>query len=323
MNWEAPPRPRFKGRNLHYEMAERVPAPPCGGIGARPLMVQRLGLVEDLNRSLKLLKGPLPYHESDHALKIAYNILAGGVRLEDIEQRRQDEDFLTGLGAQRIPDPPTAGDFARRFSAADILRLQDCFNRSRQAVWKVQPEGGLREAFIEVDGTIAGTYGECKEGIGLSDKGIWGYAPPIVRWANTREGLALVNRPGQSASHRGSVAWIDRAVELVAPVAPPVTIRGDTAFTHPAHPDRGDAAGQRFILGLDAPVKVVGLAAALPASAWKRLARLPRYEILTAPRQKAFRYKEQIVVAKEFKPQVGVGEDIAAIEYQPRKCSRP
>jgi len=312
----------FSASNIHYEMAPRVQAVSCGGIGAMHLMVQRLGLVEDINEHLKLLKVHLPYHESDHVLNIAYNILAGGMRLEDIEQRRQDENFLNGLAAERIPDPTTAGDFTRRFKEADILSLQECFNRSRQAVWKVQPKGFLKEAFLDVDGTIAGTYGECKEGIGLSYKGIWGYAPLIVSLANTKEVLYLINRPGQAASHSGSVEWIDRAVELVAPVAGTVTIRGDTDFTHTAHLDRWDQAGRHFILGMDAHAKVVGLAEALPASAWQRLERLPKYEILTEPRQKAFRYKEQIVVEKAFKNQVLVGEDIAEIDYQPVKCDR-
>lgn len=312
----------FKGSNIQYEMAQRVQAINCGGIGAMHLMVQRLGLVEDIDRNLQLLKVHLPYHESDHVLNIAYNILAGGVRLEDIEQRRQDENFLNGLDAQRIPDPTTAGDFTRRFEEADILVLQECFNRSRQALWKVQPEGFLKEAFIDVDGTVARTDGECKEGIGLSYKGIWGYAPLIVSLANTKEVLYLINRPGQSASHSGSVEWIDRAADLVEPVAGTVTIRGDTDFTHTAHLDRWDQAGRRFILGMDAHPKVVGLAEGLPASAWKKLERLPKYEILTEPRQKGVRYKEQIVVEKEFRNQVLVGEDIAEIDYQPVKCSR-
>ena len=312
----------LKASNIHYEMAERVQAVSCGGIGAMHLLVQRLGLIEDINQHLKLLKVHLPYHESDHVLNIAYNLLAGGVRLEDIELRRQDENFLNGLDAQRIPDPTTAGDFTRRFDAADILQLQECFNRARLAVWKVQPKGFLAEAFIDVDGTIAGTLGECKEGIGLSYKGIWGYAPLIVSLANTKEVLYLQNRPGNSVSHSGSVEWIDRAVELVGEVAGRVTIRGDTDFTHTAQLDRWDAAGHFFILGMDAHPKVVQLAQALPPSAWQRLERLPKYEILTEPRAKAVRHKEQIVIEKEFRNQKLVGEDLAEIDYQPLKCGR-
>ena len=321
-NWEDQPGPMFKASNIHYEMAERVQGLNCGGIGAMHLMVQRLGLIEDINENLKLLKVHLPYHESDHVLNLAYNILAGGVRLEDIELRRNDENFLDGLDAQRIPDPTTAGDFTRRFNETDILSLQECFNRSRLAVWKVQPPGFLKEAFIDVDGTIADTGAECKQGIGLSYKGIWGYAPLIVSLANTKEVLYLVNRPGEAASHRGSVEWIDRALELVSQVSATVTIRGDTDFTHTAHLDRWDQAGRRFILGMDAHPKVVRLAEELPPSAWRKLERLPQYEILTEPRRKAFRYKEQIVVEKKFKNKVLVGEDIAEIDYQPLKCAR-
>jgi hypothetical protein len=118
------------------------------------------------------------------------------------------------------------------------------------------------------------------------------------------------------------VEWIDRAVELVASLAGKVTIRGDTDFTHTAHLDRWEEAGRYFILGMDAHPKVGQLAEALPPSAWQRLERLPKYEILSEPRKKAFRYKEQIVLDKEFKNQVLVGEDIAEINYQPLKCSR-
>ena len=158
-NWEDQPQPMLKASNIHYEMAERTSATNCGGIGAMHLMVQRLGLVEDIDRNLQLLKVHLPYHESDHVLNLTYNLLAGGQRMEDIELRRQDEVFLNGLGAERIPDPTTAGDFTRRFRVEDIVALEECVNRARLAVWKVQPEGFLKEAFIDVDGTIAQTYG--------------------------------------------------------------------------------------------------------------------------------------------------------------------
>jgi len=321
-NWEEQPRPMLKASNIHYEMAERTGAMNCGGIGAMHLLVQRLGLVEDIDNSLELLKVHLPYHESDHVLNLTYNILAGGQRLEDIELRRNDEVFLNGLGAERIPDPTTAGDFTRRFDPPDIESLQECFNRARLKVWQVQPAGFLKEAFVDVDGTIAQTYGECKAGMDISYKGIWGYAPLIVSLANTKEVLYLVNRPGNAVSHTGSVEWIDRAVELVGQVAGSVTIRGDTDFTHTEQLDRWDQAGRKFILGFDANPKLVGLAEALEKQAWRPLERLPKYEILTEPRPKAFRYKEQVVVEREFKNQKLVGEDLAEIEYQPGKCQR-
>ena len=47
-----------------------------------------------------------------------------------------------------------------------------------------------------------------------------------------------------------------------------------------------------------------------------------KYEILSEPRQKAYRFKEQIVIEKQFKNQILVGEDIAEIEYQPLKSQK-
>jgi hypothetical protein len=312
----------LRGSNLRYEMAERAGAVGCGGLGAIHTLVQRLGLVEEIDERLELLKVHLPYHESDHVLNLAYNILAGGVRLEDIELRRQDENFLNGLGAQRIPDPTTAGDFTRRFSAEDILTLQDCINRTRERVWDQQPEGFLKEAFLDVDGSIAGTYGECKGGMGLAYTGVWGYHPLVVSLANTNEVLYLVNRPGNVVSHQDSVAWIDRAIALVKPHAGQITLRGDTDFSHTSQLDRWDAEGLKFILGLDANPAVVKLAEALSAKAWTPLERLPKYEILTEPRTKPDRVKEGIVREKGYENIVLVGEDVTHITYKPSRCQK-
>jgi len=320
--WEDQPRPMMCGGNIHYELSGKIRATSYGGMGAMHTMVQGLGLVAEIDQHLELLKVHLPYHESDHVLNLAYNILAGGERLEDIELRRQDESFLNGLGARRIPDPTTAGDFTRRFRVQDITTLQECINRTRRRVWQQQPEGFLAEAFIDVDGTIAGTGGECKGGMALSYKGIWGYAPLVVSLANTREVLYLTNRPGNAASHQDSVPWIDRAIDLVKPVAGRITLRGDTDFTHTAQLDRWDQAGIFFILGLDAHPKAVQLAEALSEQSWRPLERLPKYELLTEPRPRPQRVKEQIVVQKGYWNQKLVAEHVSDMTYQPHQCQQ-
>ena len=308
--------------NIHYEMAERVRAVNCGGIGAVHLMVRKLGLIKEIDQRVHVLKRHLPYHESDHVLNLAYNALLDGMRLEDIELRRNDEGFLDGLGAQRIPDPTTSGDFTRRFEEGSILDLMGAINTVRQGVWKRQPEGFLEEAFVDVDGTIAGTLGECKGGMSLSYNGIWGYAPLVVSLANTCEVLYVVNRPGNFVSHDGCVPWIDRAIALVKPHAGQITLRGDTDFALTGELDRWDAQSIKFIFGMNAHQKAVGWAEALPPEAWEALERMPKYEIATEPRSKPERVKEAIVRLKGYRNKVLVGESIAEFEYQPAKCAQ-
>jgi hypothetical protein len=138
--------------------------------------------------------GFLPYHESDHILNIAYNFLAGGSCLQDIELLRNDEGWLNALGAQ---DPTTAGDFLRRFTKPDICAFMDAKNTVRKKVWQMQPATFLREAVINVDGTICATDGECKQGMDISYNGQWGYHPLVISLHNTREPLFIVNRSGK------------------------------------------------------------------------------------------------------------------------------
>ena len=103
-------------------------------------LAKKTGLVKAINQNLHLLKRHLPYHESDHVLNLAYNVLAGGTRLEDIELRRRDEAWMDALGAKIIPDPTTAGDFLRRFKEKDVQTLMDLINECRVKVWEQQPK---------------------------------------------------------------------------------------------------------------------------------------------------------------------------------------
>ena len=199
----------FTANNIDYDVAQRTRGLGVGGIGVMHLLAKQSGLVEALDQNLQLLKVHLPYHESDHVLNIAYNILSGGDCIEDIELLRNDEVYLDALGAQRIPDPTTAGDFCRRFTANDVETLQQTINDIRIKLWQQQPDSFFDEAIIEADGTMTETTGECKQGMDINYKGQWGYHPLLVSLANTAEPLYLVNRRGSRPSHEGAAARFD------------------------------------------------------------------------------------------------------------------
>ena len=321
--WEAQSQPMFSAKNIQYEMAERVRAINCGGIGAFHVLARNSGLIDAINRRVHLLKIHLPYHESDHVLNMAYNTLAGGTCLDDIELLRNDETYMDALGAQRIPDPTTAGDFTRRFYESDIVALMDSINSIRQKMWKKRMSRSQRaEAILDVDGTVAPTTGECKQGMGLSYNGIWGYHPLLISLANTLEPLYLVNRSGNRPSHDGAPEWIDRAVALVKGSFDRICLRGDTDFALTANFDRWTDRGVRFAFGIDAMPNLVEIAENIAEKDWNVLARRKKKTISSNKRKRPINFKEKIVVEKQYKNIKLQKEHVAEFDYKPTKCNR-
>lgn len=314
----------FRAGKMHYEMAERTRGFAYGGLGAMHLLARRTGLIRAIDQRLHLLKRHLPYHESDHVLNIAYNLLCHGDCLEDLERLRHDEVYLEALGTQRIPDPTTAGDFCRRFTEPDVLTLMETINCVRLNVWKQQPESFFRRAILEADGTIAETTGECKEGMDISYKGVWGYHPLVLSLANTSEPLYLVNRRGNSTSSQSAAVYFDRAITLCRAAGfREILLRGDTDFSQTEHLDRWDDQGEvRFVFGIDAMPNLVALADELAEGLWKPLHRPAKYEVRTEPRRRPENVKERIVKTRGYKNVRLGSEQVAEFDYRPTKCRK-
>ena len=322
-NWSKQASPMLSARNICYELADRVRGMAVGGIGAIHQLVCHVGLADDLNEHVEVLKAHLPYHESDHVLNIAYNVLHGGERLEDIELLRNDEIYLDALGAQRVPDPTTAGDFCRRFKRWDIESLQSAINESRLRVWAQQPPEFFEEAVIEADGTMVSTNGECKAGADFNYKGKWGYHVLVVSLANTQEPLFLVNRGGNRPSHEGAAARFDQALTLCRRGGfRRVTFRGDTDFSQTQHLDRWNDQGVRFVFGFDAQPNVRNTAENLPESSWTALEREPKYSVQTESRSRPENVKDAKVVEREFQNIRLEGEQVAEFVYSPKHCRK-
>lgn len=311
-------------RRVTYEMAARVEATAYAGIAAAHQVAMRSGVAASIDAAVNVLKEHRPYHESDHVLNIAYNALCGGQTLDDIEARRSDEAYLDALGTVAVPDPTTAGDFCRRFAAADIESLMAAINETRLRVWKLQGEAFVQQtARIDADGSIVGTTGECKEGMGLSYKGVWGYHPLLISLANTGEPLFIVNRSGNRASNDGAADYMDKAVELCRKAGfKDVLLRGDTDFSLTTNFDRWDDEGVRFVFGYDAYANLKSRADALEEQEYRRLVRKAEETFEGHRRARPPRVKEQIVRDKGYKNIKLRSEDVAEFDYKPSKTRK-
>jgi len=310
--------------NIGYELSDRSRGVTHGGMGMIARLVAEVGLADEIDASVRLLKMHRPYHESDHVLNIAYNALCGGTRLDDIEVRRNDRVFLDGLGADALPDPTTAGDFCRRFGESDVIALQDAVNRCRLGVWARQPEAFFATtARIDADATIVGTDAECKQGIDIAYNGTWGYSALMVSFANTAEPLYLALHGANRPSHEGVVPLYDRAVALCREAGfTDILLRGDTDFSLTAEFDRWDGDGVRFVFGYDARANLVTRAGGTPDELYHELVGRAERAAATRPRTRPVNIKDSIVRQRGYKVLRTTAQDVVEFDYRPGKCKR-
>ena len=115
--------------NLVYELGEKVRAIAAGGIGLVEQLVDAIGLRARLDERVHVFTRHRPYHESDHILTMAYNVLTGGQVLEDIDRLRNDVTFLDAVGARRclhrllLIRQPVSEPTATSESAARLRRI--------------------------------------------------------------------------------------------------------------------------------------------------------------------------------------------------------
>ena len=279
-------------------------------------------MIAAIDHHLHLLKRHLPYFESDHVLNIAFNLLAGGRRLEHIERLRNDEVYLDALGAVRIPDPTTEGDFCRRFREADVLDLMEAINAARLHVYAQQPADFFAEATVDVDGTLVATDAECKEGVDIAYDGTWGYHPLVVTLANTGEPLSW---PIAAATARRTRGRIPTSIGRSRCAGGPASGGSRSAATPTSARPPTSTAGM--------PSRASGSSSGwTPMRPWWRGPRACRptptaswsgrrsTQIKTAPRQRPERVKAEVVRRRGFETIHTLEEMVAEFDYRPTAC---
>lgn len=266
-------RPVFRNRHVEVRVQPRGQVTPYGGLALAHPLARGLDLFRAIDRGVPLLKLYQPYHESDHFLTHTYNLFAGGTCIEDIASLQASEAFQGLVGACRVPDPTTAGDFLRRFHPAALAQLQTVFDDTHEKVWRALPRTRRRVATVDLDSTIKEVYGECKQGADFSYTGKWSYHPLLISLQETNECLRLINRPGNHTSMDGADGPLAAVLERLVRHFGEVRVRGDSAcYDQKLIRACESQPSVRFAFVMKSCPALVALAEALPPEAYRRFA---------------------------------------------------
>jgi hypothetical protein len=237
-------------------------------------LVLSLGVNRALDEALDLLQSHRPFTESDHVLTHVYNLFVGGTCIEDIGHLQASEPVRRMLGAVRIPDPTTAGDFLRRFDEPSLSALDGAIDVGQEAVWRRRyGRKKADRAIVDLDSHVHPVYGDQKEGADFSYKGPLAYHPLVISLAETQECLRLINRPGNTPSAEGAETHLTELFPLLLRRFRQVVVRGDSAFCKQPIFDACEAHGQCFAVVSPAQQNFEALALGLPdriyAAVWR------------------------------------------------------
>jgi len=268
--------PKTSGPVLRHPklLVSAVPDEPVtahAGLSLAAAVVKRLRIAEEINQRVAVLKLHLPFFESDHVLVHAYNLFVGGSAIEDIGELQGNVAVRRMLGAARLPDPTTAGDFLRRFTKPQIQLLDEAIDAVQDRVWQKRlKKKKLDQIVVDVDSHIHAVYGEKKEGADFGYTGEWSYHPLIVSIAGTGEILRIINRSGNAPSAEGTADVLDEILPMLKRRARQVVVRGDSAFCRADIMQVCEKHEVKFAFVCACHPPLVANAGKIAKSAWKR-----------------------------------------------------
>ncbi len=317
---------------LHLESDPRGEITHYGGLVLAQQFVRRFRVAQRLDGTLRLFKRHAPYHESDHVLALAYTLYADGTCLEDQSVLQGSEAVRRLVGACRIPDPTTAGDFLRRFKTVqDVERLSGIIDEVQEAVWsKLSRQARRRRkkhefALVDLDGHVKPLYGVQKEGADFSYDGRWSYQPLVVSLGDSGECLKVVNQPGSARSSDAAAQAVKEVLPRVRRHFRKALVRGDADF------DRCDIfnafldEGAYFAIGGRLYPNRAALVGAIAEEYWKPFVpRAEREERGESSRHVYTRnWRRQKAAERGFRRLRTVKQWLSEIDYQPHGLDSP
>ena len=332
-------RPVARLPKLHVEVDQRTRVTRFGGLSLAAQITRLLKIPQILDRHVHVLKRHLPYHESDHVLAQAFSLYCGGTCIEDMAHLQHDEPLLDLLGACRLPDPTTGGDFLRRFEFDENPRalwdLQRANDEIQTKAWerikkkqRQRRRRGRKKAetwtTVDMDGHLEETTGSQKEA-DFSRKGKWSYQPLAISLGETGEVLALRNRLGSVPACSAASVVLQGCLQRVKGVfGKRVLTRADSEFDRADVRQACEAEGTYFALVGREFKNRPGIAEGVPEEDWSpfrtRAARA-RSERKRAPgyrpRRKKVDLRQARVAEKGWEELVLLQQWVTEVSYVP------
>lgn len=234
--------------------------------GVAPLanLGKRLGLFEDLDRLL-------PPKERDRGLANSAAVfdlmcipLAGGARIDDLAQLRQDEGLHRLLGRAVMP-PSTAHDFLRRIRYDGLESLA----RVRQRMLRrLARQRGMRTATLDCDASLFASSGR---GARMSYKGERGYMPMLAFWDELGVVVHDDFRNGNASPGSDALAFLKETLAQLPREVTKVNVRSDSAWYQAEVMDFCHAQGHGFCIGAGQDEAVKQAIMAVDEEQWQRI----------------------------------------------------
>jgi hypothetical protein len=205
-------------------------AVPNAGLLVVARLSEVLGIEAVTDRCVRLGKRVGASRPGRKLLTLMHSIVLGGDFIDDIRVLRAGSTSNV-LGHQVMAES-TCGTFLRSFTFGHVKQLDRVFGILLKRAWGHGCGPGDDPVTIDLDSTVAQTYGSRKQGTGFAYTKVVGYHPLIATRASTGEILHIRQRTGSAGSGRGMKQFISETMARIrrAGATGQVTVRADSGF---------------------------------------------------------------------------------------------
>ena len=231
-----------------------------GGLVVLEELARAVGVWKEMDRVLEGPKSGRGYKPRKFVQALVWMLHAGGRRLEDLRELREEHEVLRELGLEAVPDAGRVGDWLRRQGQTGAEAIQQV---SRGLAEKCLQQEAEEEVILDVDATEIEAE---KQEAQWTYNHVQGYMP-LLGYVN---GVCVAHefREGNRSPNAG-ILELARRCEAALPAGKRIYFRSDSAAYQAEVINHYSQAGRSFSITADQDAAVKREIQHLPERAWQ------------------------------------------------------